>query len=204
MKLRYTIYMLLVIAVLALAVGWWIDHKRMESSLEQTLTEMWKENALNWRYHKFRAAWTSALLESAQNTPPTPELTAEVIEAVRHDPDPTIKVRAMAILPYVKEREQAIDVLIDATKDRDDESSGSGLVPLYATTYLAEMKATRAIDAIEDWVAFLKHPYAEMYDKGAFGNERLIQSWKKTREMGLKKNQEDLETLKASAESASH
>src|ERR1700733_14052259 len=186
MCLRFTIRDLLLAVVI---FAWVVDHRRLEGRIEENATACSKEWALNWRYHEFRAAWTSALLESAQKASPPPDVTAEVIEAVRHDPDWSIKIRAMAILPYVSEREQAIDVLIEATKDRDDESSGDGNVPLYATTYLAEMKATRAIDAIEDWVAFLKQdPYAEKQDKSAFGNEHLIQSWKKTRDMGLKKS----------------
>jgi hypothetical protein len=69
----------------------------------------------------------------------------------------------MAVLPFVRERERAIDVLVTATKVRGPESSGSGNVPLYATTYLADMNATRAIPAIEDWLSFLEaqKPYSD-------------------------------------------
>jgi len=187
MRLRFTIRDLLWLAlVVAMGIGWWIDRTRIEGLLEQSSTAYVKEVSLNGREYEFQRARITALFESAQNTAPRPEVTAEVIEAVRHHPDWAIKVRAMAILPYVHEREQAIDVLIEATKDREADSSGGGNVPLYATTYLADMKATRAISAIEDWIAFVtqQRPYDD-----------------KAQSIILKQSTKDLATLKASAES---
>ena len=78
-------------------------------------------------------------------------------------------------------------------KDRDPETSGSGNVPLYATTYLADMNATRAAPAIEDWLAFLEN-------QKPYGDEM--------RSMMVKKGKEDLpfiialETDDADTESA--
>src|SRR5262249_23624009 len=144
------------------------------------------EQQADWRHHEFRAGRIATLLESAQKSTPSPEVTAEVIDTVRSDPDWSIKVRAMAVLPYVNEREEAIDVLIEATRIHDEESSGSGNVPLCAASYLAEMKATRGISAVADWVDFIKQqrPYrADM------------------REMVLKGSEKHLADLKAAAES---
>jgi hypothetical protein len=170
-----------IVAVVALAFGWWADHRRMDSRVIEWASECNKLDQKMWQYHKFRAAWTTSVLTTAQSNPPSPEVAAEVIDTVRNDPDFSIKVRAMAILPFLREREQAVDALIEATKDREDESSGSGNVPLYAGTYLAEMKATRAIDALADWVAYIKKQWPYETERDAV----------------LKKSQQDLDDLKA-------
>ena len=96
------------------------------------------------------------LLESAPTSQPSPADAAELLEQVVHDPDFRIRVRAMLVLPYVREREKAIDALILSIHDRNPESSGGGNVPLYATTCLADMHATRAIPDVADWVDFLE------------------------------------------------
>ena len=69
----------------------------------------------------------------------------------------------MAILPHLREREKAIDVLIGVLGERAEERSADGLIPQYAAKYLAHMKAERAAGDIEAWLKFLKSesPYDE-------------------------------------------
>lgn len=126
----------------------------------------------------------TTLLEAAPTSQPSAVDAAELFEQVLHDPDFRIRVRAMAVLPFVREREKAIDVLIASVHNRDPETSGGGNVPLYATTYLADMAAVRAIPDITDWVEFLNsHPRYEQ----------------KMRTMILKKSTDDLARLKKMA-----
>jgi len=103
----------------------------------------------------------TALLEAAPTSWPSASAENELLEEAAHDSDFRIRVRAMAVLPFVRDREKAIDVLIGCLRDRASNISGGGNVPLYATTYLADMNAERAIPAVTDWIAFVqtKHPY---------------------------------------------
>jgi len=104
-----------------------------------------------------------ALFESASTSQPSTTDEAELFDEVLHDPNFGIRVRAMAVLPFVHDREKAIDVLIASVHDRDPNRTGNGNVPLYATTYLADMKAKRAIPDVTDWVGYLQkfRPYGE-------------------------------------------
>jgi HEAT repeat protein len=131
--------------------------------------------------HMAKRERITALLERAQTAPPTSAEAQEMFGLVLNDPAFNVRVRAMAVLPFVRERDRAIDVLLDALEDRDPETSGSGNVPLYATTYLADMNATRAVPAIEDWLAFLEN-------QKPYGDEM--------RSMMVKKGKEDLARLK--------
>lgn len=105
---------------------------------------------------------TRLYLRGATSQPSAAD-TAELFDEVLHDPDFRIRVRAMAVLPYVGDREKAIDVLITSLRDQDPKTSGNGNVPLYATNYLAHMNATRAIPDIENWIAYMKknQPYGQ-------------------------------------------
>jgi hypothetical protein len=89
----------------------------------------------------------------------------------------------MAVFPYLRDREKATDVLIACVHDRDPETSGNGNVPLYATTYLANMAATRAIPDVAGWVNFLKanpdydkNPNKVLEKKAAEDLRRLTQA----------------------------
>jgi hypothetical protein len=187
MKLRFSIRQLAVlIVILALACGWWADHRHLESQLTEVGDAFSKQIQENLRYHEFRAGRITTLLADAEKSAPSPEVAAEVLDTVRNDPDWSIKVRAMAILPYLKEREDAIDALIDATKIHDVESSGGGNVPFYAVSYLAEMKAGRGISAVAEWVEFIKHQYP--YDA-------------KVHELILKRSEKHLADLEAAENS---
>lgn len=99
----------------------------------------------------------TALLESAPTSRPSAADSNELLKEAAHDSDFRIRVRAMAVLPFISERERAVDVLIAAVHERNPRTNGGGNVPLYATTYLADMKATRAIPDIADWLRFLGH-----------------------------------------------
>jgi hypothetical protein len=126
-------------------------------------------------------------LDRAQTTPPTAAEAEEMFGFMRDDPAFNVRVTAMAVLPFVRERERAIDVFIAALKVRNPEVSDSGNVPLYATTYLADMKATRAVPAIEDWLAFLE-------SQKPYGDEMPS--------MMVKKGTEDLARLKGGGTAA--
>jgi hypothetical protein len=126
----------------------------------------------------------ATLLEQAPTSRPSASDSVELLDQAQHDRDFRIRVRAMAVLPFIDDREKAIDALVACVHDRESESSGGGNVPLYATTYLADMSATRAIPDVEDWVTYLqrKQPYDE-----------------KMRTVILKKSSEDLARLKRNA-----
>lgn len=126
----------------------------------------------------------TALLESAPTSRPSNSDAAEMIDLALHGSDFRIRVRAMAVLPFVGDREKAIDALIACVHDRGPEASGGGNVPLYAASYLADMRATRAIPDVEDWIAFLHQKPS--YDE-------------KVRSMILEKSSDDLARLKQSA-----
>jgi hypothetical protein len=114
MRVRLGISTLLfVFIIFALLAGWWSDHRRMETEIVKASAAYSKEADLNWHIYENRRDRLDALYESAsQHNTPSPEVAAEVIDIVRHDPDWAIKVHAMAILPYlVQQREQAIDAL---------------------------------------------------------------------------------------------
>ena len=106
----------------------------------------------------------SSLYKSAPTSQPSPADTAELLEEVAHDSSFAIRVRAMAVLPFLHDREKVIDVLIACVHDRDPTANGSGNVPLYAASNLAEMKACRAIPDIANWVDYLQKdkPYGQM------------------------------------------
>jgi hypothetical protein len=100
-----------------------------------------------------------ALGDRAPTSAPSPREEQEMFEVVGLDPDFSFRVKAMAVLPYVPDREKAIDVLISEVRNRNPATNGDGCVQLYAAGYLAQMKAVRAIPAIADWVEYLRdHP----------------------------------------------
>jgi hypothetical protein len=103
------------------------------------------------------------LYESASTSRPSAADEAELFDEVLHDPDFRIQVRAMAVLPFVRDREKAIDVLIKSVHYRDPNYSENANVPLAATLCLAKMKATRAVPDVADWVAYMQEyrPYGE-------------------------------------------
>ena len=134
-------------------------------------------------YHQ-KVEKISALREAAPTSQPSAADSKELFDETLHDPDFRIRVRAMAVLPYVPDREAAIDALIQCVHDRVQESSGGGNVPLYATSRLTDMKAVRAIPDVEDWIRFLENnpPYQQ-----------------KMLPILLKKSSEDLLRLKGAA-----
>ena len=103
------------------------------------------------------------LLKNAPTSQPSPADTNELFDEALHDPNFAIRVRAMALFPFLDNRERAIDILINCVHDRDPQTTGNGNVPLYATTYLADMKATRAIPDIKSWIQYQQQnqPYGD-------------------------------------------
>ena len=95
------------------------------------------------------------LEETAATSQPSSADVSELFDQALHDPDFRIRVRAMAVFPYLRDREKAIDVLITCTHDHDPATSGDGNVPLYAALYLADMGAVRAIPDVKNWIDFL-------------------------------------------------
>jgi hypothetical protein len=103
-----------------------------------------------------KVAKITALLNAAATSQPSATDANDLLNEAANDPDHRIRIRAMDVLPFVQDRERVIDVLIAATRVRDRPTSGGGNVPLHAATYLADMKAVRAIPAVADWVRFLQ------------------------------------------------
>jgi hypothetical protein len=151
---------------------------------------------IGWGRSSTRSGWAEApdypqkvqtithLVETAPTSQPSSADVSELFDQALHDPDFRIRVRAMAVFPYLHNREQAIDVLITCVHDRDPATSGDGNVPLYATMYLADMGATRAIPDVQGWIDFLND----------------TSSYSKTmRDKLLGKAMKDLQRLKQSA-----
>jgi hypothetical protein len=154
---------LLALALVGVALAWWSDHRRLKkesSELRAANLELALKMIGVTAYPQGEQRITK-ILEEARQTPPAADVVDEVLFKVRHDPDFRIRVRAMAVLPYIQERERAIDALVEALHERDREKSADGVVPLYAAKYLAKMNASRAIDDVRSWLEYLKRemPY---------------------------------------------
>jgi hypothetical protein len=92
----------------------------------------------------------SRLATRARTQPLTAAEASAVLQLVRHDPDWRIKVRALPVLPLLREREEAVTALITALNDRDPNSSGGGNVPAYACSVARQMKDARTADALRN------------------------------------------------------
>lgn len=161
MKFRFTIRDgLFVIAMIGLSLAWWIDHRRLTAEIAEARSAIgmlgMELTLARMRAFFQEEARIDGIREAAKNSPPSREDVDEIIRAIRQNPDFRIRVRAMAVVPYFREREEGIDVLLEALRERTSERSADGVVPQYAATYLAEMKATRAIDDVKAWLDFLK------------------------------------------------
>lgn len=180
-KLTFAIALIAVAAVCTIFLIIW-PHQRsnaVASSAPVVSLEAFMQAAFPHGYFEKVNKITTLLLDAPTSRPSKSD-SAELLNEALHDPDFRIRVRAMAVLPYISDREKAINALIACVHDRDPKSSGGGNVPLYATSYLAAMSATRAIPDVKDWVAYLKRkpPYDE-----------------KMRKMILKKSSADLAQL---------
>ena len=156
-------------ATIAVALAWWIDHRysadRIEK-LEKQHSDLRTENldlAFKLIAEKSlpKDQRVRELLDAVKKSTLSSDEAEEVFLLVRHDPDFRVRVRAMTILPHVRERDDAIDVLLEALRQRTGEKAADGVIPQYAAKYLAHMKATRAIGDVKGWLAFLKEekPY---------------------------------------------
>jgi hypothetical protein len=158
--LRFTIRdVLWLMAVVGIGVGWWVDHRKLAAVNEKYRVDI---GELGLRLIPLQTLLQGdrrirAIHEQAKMTPPPAEAAAEIIYHVRYDKDYRIRLRAMAVMPYLSERTESINVLLDALRERDVDKIAEGLVPQYAAVYLAEMNATEAIRPMEDWLAFLEN-----------------------------------------------
>ncbi len=78
-----------------------------------------------------------------------------------------IKVRVLLVLPFSANPDWVIQPLIEALRDREEESSGGGNVPSGACKALATLGDPRGLKPCEDWLGFLKsHPkaYGDLHD----------------------------------------
>jgi hypothetical protein len=105
----------------------------------------------------------TTLLETAPTSQPSQADTNELFDEALHDSQYEIRIRAMAVFPFLDDRERTIDALISCVREHDPQTTGNGNVPLYAATYLAEMKATRAIPDIQAWIQYQQqsNPYGD-------------------------------------------
>jgi hypothetical protein len=144
--------------VVGMGIGWWVDHSRLMSAASQWRIESIKlaMRLIPLESMALGSKRIGEILESAEKSPPPPEVAAEIIQYVRHDNHYRNRICAMLVLPYLTEREEAVNVLVDAIRERDGKRTGNGTVPLYAARMLADMKATSAIDEVKGWLSFLK------------------------------------------------
>jgi hypothetical protein len=103
-----------------------------------------------------RKDWFDHLARRAATSQPSLADTEEVFTDVARDPFWQVRIRTMDVLPHLADRERVVDVLIACTRERDPLVTGNGLIPFYATHYLAQMHAYRAIPDIAAWVNYLR------------------------------------------------
>jgi len=153
---------LFVVTIVGVALAWWLDHRQLSESVKglvKDLAHVRTENLkLSIRNELNETKRIDELDEAAKRSSLSPSEVDEVLQFVGSEFDIRVRVRAMAILPRLKDREKAIDVLIEALHDRKE-----GVVPQYAAKYLAHMRAVRAIEEVKAWVDYLKteNPYDE-------------------------------------------
>jgi hypothetical protein len=109
-----------------------------------------------------KVARISTLLAAVPASRPSTSDEDELISDVLNDPDFRIRVRAMALMPLIKNRARATITLMACIRERDPNRTGNGNVPFYAAGYLADMNATDAIPSITEWIKYLEdgNPYA--------------------------------------------
>jgi hypothetical protein len=178
---RFTIRdVLWLTVVVALATGWAINWYRLKATNETLRNESSELRRANFELGLELVAARSSprgeqrirqLHEAAKKSPLSPDEAREVLFEVMHAEDFRIRVRAMAILPHLREREEAIATLRLALRERDE----NGVIPTYAASYLAAMKATDAIDDLREWLAYLESE--QPYDSDV--RETLINNGKK-------------------------
>jgi hypothetical protein len=155
--------LLWLMVVVGLACGWWLGHRQLKYEIKQQRSTISK---MAWELFPLKAfpegdRKIRAILDDAKTAPPPPEAAAEVLHYVLHEKDYRIRTMAMAVLPYLTERAEAIKVLLNSLNERKTETSDEGLVHLYAAKYLTDMNATEAIRPLENWLAYLENesPY---------------------------------------------
>jgi hypothetical protein len=156
--------MVVVAVALGMGLGWWRDRSRLNSLYEDERASGFKLAMRLIPFETFTEGIKriDTIYEAAKQSPPSPEEAVEILHYVQHSDDFRIRVRAMAVFPYLNEREEAINVLLQALRERTGERCADGVIPQYSVRYLAEMKATRAVPEINAWLQFLKEE--EPYD----------------------------------------
>ena len=168
---RFTIRELVLLTmVVAMGVAWWIDRRRLVaiSNESRQLADnlLADRNLLGFKLIAAEAfpkgdGRIREIHDSARQTPPSLEAVAEILHYARNDPDYRIRIRAIGTIPLLGKPEETVAVLLECLGERDAESTGEGLVPMYAASSLATMKVTAAIPEIRRWIDFLKQgsPY---------------------------------------------
>ncbi|QDU29090.1 hypothetical protein ETAA8_41970 [Anatilimnocola aggregata] len=144
--------------VISLSLGWCADNRKLHRANEQlqleNLTLQFEINSLkSYPADKRRI---EEIHDAAKDGELPQHHAEEILFTVQCESDFRVRVRAMAVLPLLPEREQAIDVLVAALRERNQASAGDGVVPMYAVKYLSAMKATRALPEVQAWLHYLR------------------------------------------------
>ena len=122
--MRFTIRDLLwIIVVVGMGLGWWVDHRTLDLANRHHRGKLFKAGLRLIPLESFTQGEEriSSIHDAAKSSPPPPEAAAEIIHHVRYDPDWRIRVRAMAVLPFLSERAEATKVLLDGfIRDADE------------------------------------------------------------------------------------
>lgn len=130
---------------------------------------------LSSKEYKTRTAILSKLILYGVKNPLSKEFVDVLLVQLNQEKDWAIKVRIISALGQAADKEAVIPTLIRCLSDREDESSGSGNVPVSAARVLSEIGNPKAIAPLQDWIEYLKNnPYKEMEFKGRNYNEDLL------------------------------
>src|SRR6188474_288473 len=103
--------MLWAMALVAMGLGWWMDHRLLHLAARGWRAEYAK---LYLRLVPLEAfdrdsQRISKILSEAEKSPPSPETAAETLHYVRYHDDSRVRIRAMLVLPHLNERTEAIN-----------------------------------------------------------------------------------------------
>lgn len=115
--------------------------------------------------YKTRNSALSRLNSYGDKHPLSTEFVDVLIIQLNREKDWRIKVKIVSALGKAEDKTSVLPTLIHCLSCRDDESSGSGMVPLIASLILSQIGNSSAVAPMRDWVEYLKNNPYKLDDK---------------------------------------